>query len=232
MSKVFIGVGHGGKDPGAVANGLREKDINLVMALAMAEYLTQYGVEVALSRTADENDPLQEELREAKAFAPDLAVEIHNNAGGGDGFEAYVQTGAYKEQSRKLAQLMEAQVKAIGQNSRGIKTRLLATGQDYFGWLRLNQCPAVLCEGFFVDNAKDRVDFDTAPEQRAMGKAYAHGVLDYLGIPIKATEDKPAPSPVMYTVQVGAFASKANADAYAKDLKAKGINAFVTKKGV
>ncbi len=99
LSRTAIGVGHGGKDPGAVANGLREKDINLVMALEMAKILTRHGVEVALSRTADENDPLQEELREAKAFAPDLAVEIHNNAGGGDGFEVYVQTGAYKEQS-------------------------------------------------------------------------------------------------------------------------------------
>lgn len=82
MSKVFIGVGHGGKDPGAVANGLQEKDINLVMALEMAKILTRHGVEAALSRTADENDLLQEELAEAKAFAPDLAVEIHNNAGG------------------------------------------------------------------------------------------------------------------------------------------------------
>ena len=34
MSKVFIGVGHGGADPGAVANGFKEKDLNLVIALA------------------------------------------------------------------------------------------------------------------------------------------------------------------------------------------------------
>ena len=32
MPKVFIAVGHGGKDPGAVANGLKEKDINLAIA--------------------------------------------------------------------------------------------------------------------------------------------------------------------------------------------------------
>ena len=133
MSRVFIGVGHGGKDPGAVANGLREKDINLVMALEMTKVLTQHGVGVGISRTVDEADPLQEELAEAKAFAPDLAVEVHNNAGGGDGFEVYVQTGTYREQSRNLAQLMEEQVKQIGQNSRGIKTRLMANGQDYLG---------------------------------------------------------------------------------------------------
>ena len=198
MSKVFIGVGHGGKDPGAVANGLREKDINLVMALEMAKILTRHGVEVALSRTADENDPLQEELTEAKAFAPDLAVEIHNNAGSGDGFEVYVQTGVYASQSRKLAQLVEAQVKRIGQNSRGIKTRLMATGQDYFGWLRLNQCPAVLCEGAFLDS-KDREIIDTEQEQQAFGQAYAKAVLEYLGIPFQ--DIKPNPDTKTISIQ-------------------------------
>ena len=190
MSRVFIGVGHGGKDPGAVANGLREKDVNLVMALEMAKILSQHGVEVGLSRTKDENDPLQEELAEAKAFHPDLAVEVHNNAGGGDGFEVYVQTGTYKEQSRKLAQLIEEQVKQIGQNSRGIKTRLMANGQDYFGWLRLNLCPAVLCEGAFLDSP-DREILSTETEQQAFGQAYAKAVLDYLGIPFQEKKLNP-----------------------------------------
>lgn len=198
MSKVFIGVGHGGKDPGAVAGGLLEKDVNLVMALEMAQVLTRHGVEVGLSRTADEDDTLQEELAEAKAFAPDLAVEIHNNAGGGDGFEVYVQTGAHAKESRKLAQLMEAQVKQTGQNSRGIKTRLMAGGQDYFGWLRLNQCPAVLCEGAFLDSA-DREIIDTEQEQQAFGQAYAKAALEYLGIPYQ--DKKPNPDTKTISIQ-------------------------------
>lgn len=198
MSRVFIGVGHGGTDPGAVANGLQEKDINQVMALEMAKVLSQHGVEVGLSRTVDEADPLQEELAEAKAFAPDLAVEIHNNAGGGDGFEVYVQTGTYKEQSRRLAQLIEAQVKQIGQNSRGIKTKLMQSGQDYFGWLRLNQCPAVLCEGAFLDSL-DREIISTEAQQQAFGQAYAKAVLDYLGIPFQ--EQKPNPDSKTISLQ-------------------------------
>lgn len=198
MSKVFIGVGHGGKDPGAVAGGLLEKDVNLVMALEMAQVLTRHGVEVGLSRTADEDDTLQEELAEAKAFAPDLAVEIHNNAGGGDGFEVYVQTGAHAKESRKLAQLMKAQVKQTGQNSRGIKTRLMAGGQDYFGWLRLNQCPAVLCEGAFLDSA-DREIIDTEQEQQAFGQAYAKAALEYLGIPYQ--DKKPNPDTKTISIQ-------------------------------
>lgn len=88
MSKVFIGVGHGGTDSGAVKY-LVEKDINLKMAKYLAAYLKSCGVEVLMSRTVDENDPLTEEIRECNAFRPDLAVDVHNNAGGGSGFECY-----------------------------------------------------------------------------------------------------------------------------------------------
>ena len=89
IKKVFLGVGHGGADPGAVANGLREKDVNLGIALAAKAHLERAGVVVRLSRYRDENDSLAEEIRECNAYNPDLAVDVHNNAGGGDGFEAY-----------------------------------------------------------------------------------------------------------------------------------------------
>ena len=42
--KVFIGVGHGGSDPGAAANGFKEKDLNLAIALACNEELLRHGV--------------------------------------------------------------------------------------------------------------------------------------------------------------------------------------------
>lgn len=188
MAKVFIGVGHGGKDPGAVAGGLRESQVNLVMALAMREELERHGVTVGISRTKDEDDPLAQEIQEANAFGPDLAVEVHNNAGGGKGFEVYHQTGRYKTQSMELASTIEAQVKAIGQNSRGLKTKLTAAGTDWFGWLRQVNCPAVLCEGAFLDNPSDAALIDTPEKQRAFGVAYAKGVLDWLGVPWREEE--------------------------------------------
>ena len=195
MARVFIGVGHGGPDPGAVAAGIKESEANLQMALGLKAELERHGVTVGISRTRDEEDRLAEEISEANAFKPDVAVEVHNNAGGGDGWECYRQTStAYGQQSLRLGKAIEARVKAAGQNSRGVKTRLTGSGTDYFGWLRQVRAPAVLCEGFFVDNAKDRVDFDTAAEQRALGVAYAHGVLDYLGIAVKPV-DKPSPEP-------------------------------------
>lgn len=181
MANVFIGVGHGGKDPGAVGK-VREAAANLVIALALREELTRHGVYVGISRTQDENDPLAEEIKEANAFAPDVAIDVHNNAGGGDGFEVLVQTNRYATDSKRLGNLIEQEVKKIGQNSRGLKTRKNTAGTaDYFGFLREVKCPAVIVEGFFVDS-KDALDFDTIAEQRALGVAYAKGVLKYLGI--------------------------------------------------
>lgn len=186
--RVFIGVGHGGKDSGACASGYREADVNLVIANSMAQVLIRHNVGIQLSRTGDENDPLHEEVAECNAYAPDLAVEVHMNAGKGKGFEVYRQESSeYAVQSRRLAELIEVQVKAIGQNSRGIKGEMSPLG-FLFGWLTGCRCPAVLCEGAFLDSTEDVKMIDTEAKQRAFGVAYARGVLDYLGIPYQPVQ--------------------------------------------
>lgn len=223
MKRVFIGVGHGGKDPGAVKY-VKESEANLQMALGMKKVLEEHGIEVGISRIREEDDPLIEEIKEANAFHPDVAVECHNNAGGGDGFEVYRQTNSYAEKSLKLAKCIEKCVVASGQKSRGVKTRLNGSGSDYFGWCRQVRCPAVLCEGFFVDNKVDSSDYDTTAEQQEYGKLYALGVLDYFGIKynpqtggMKKPEKETKPAEQRYTVQVGAFVSaQSAADLYAK----------------
>lgn len=226
--KVFIGVGHGGADPGAVSGGVHEADINLTMALAMRDYLTMYGVDVGISRVTDENDPLDEEIAEANAFSPDLAVEIHNNAGGGDGWECYRQTNTYSNQSLRVAGKIEARVKEIGQNSRGIKTKFLPNGKDWFGWCRLVDAPAVLCEGFFIDNPIDAQDFRTVEQQEAMGVAYAKGVLDYFGIKLNPDTG----TGKAYRVQTGYFTTKSNAEGQAAALKEAGFPVIIKEEEI
>ena len=54
MSKrVYVGIGHGGSDPGAVANGFKEKDLTLSIGKYCNERLKQYGIETKISRTTD-----------------------------------------------------------------------------------------------------------------------------------------------------------------------------------
>lgn len=224
MKKVFIGVGHGGADSGAVGNNLKEKDLNLSIALACRDELKRHGVDVKMSREKDENDTLNEEVAECNAFSPDLAVDIHNNAGGGDGVEVYHH---YKGGiSKTLAENINAQVVQIGQNSRGTKTRLNANGTDYYGFIRMTKAPAVIIECAFIDNANDIKIIDTAAEQKTMGIAIAKGILKTLGISYKEPETKQN-NGKLYRVQVGAYADKANAEKMLSALKSKGFDGYI-----
>lgn len=216
--KVFLGIGHGGNDPGAVGF-LVEKDINLTMGTHCKNYLVKAGVIVQMSRTKDENDSLSDEIKECNAFNPDLAVDIHNNAGKGDGFEAY--HSIVGGMSEELAKNIEAEVKAIGQNSRGVKTRKNSSGRDYYGFIRSTKCPAVICEGVFVDNKADAAAADTEAECKNFGEAYAKGILKTLGIA------EPKESEKLYHVQVGAFENKKYAEELRDKLKAEGYSAFI-----
>jgi N-acetylmuramoyl-L-alanine amidase len=180
MSKVFLGVGHGGKDFGASANNLKEKDINLSIALFCRDELIRHNVEVLMSRITDEDDPLTDEIKECNAFDPDCAMDIHTNAGSGDGFEVYHSIGSTK--GEKLANLVNAEVLLIGQNSRGVKTRANSTGKDYYGFVRDTKCPAIITECAFIDNIGDISIADELAEQKKFGIAYAKGILKYLGI--------------------------------------------------
>lgn len=170
---VFLSAGHGGSDPGACAFGMREKDITLEIMLACKGALERAGVRVTPSRMRDEDDPVQQEVAEANRSGAEVAVSFHVNAGGGDGSESfYWSTSA---NGKRLAEIAERHLGAIGQNSRGVKTNNLM-------FTRATKMPAVLCECAFIDNDVDNDIIDTAPERAAFGIAYAQAIMEYLGI--------------------------------------------------
>ena len=212
---------HGGSDPGAVANNTKEKDLNLSIALACRDMLARHGVSVKMSRTQDENDTLSEEIKECNAFAPDLAVDIHNNAGGGDGAEAFYHYGGGK--SKTLAENILGEIVKVGQNSRGAKIRKNSNGKDYYGFIREVSAPSVIVECAFVDNASDLKILASESQRKSMGEAIAKGILKTLGIESKAEKSS------LYRVQVGAYLLKSNAEAMHKKLKAIGFDAFIVK---
>jgi N-acetylmuramoyl-L-alanine amidase len=219
--KVFISAGHGGSDPGAVANNTIEKDLNLSIALACRDVLVRHGIEVKMSRTKDENDPLSEEIKECNAYGAELAVSIHNNAGGGDGAEAFYHYGGGK--SKTLAENILAEIVKVGQNSRGAKIRKNSNGKDYYGFIRETSCPAVIVECAFVDNATDLQILATEGKRKAVGEAIAKGILKSLGVADLSEKTS------LYRVQVGAYLVKANAEAVQKKIKAIGFDAFIVK---
>ena len=171
--KVFIGVGHGGSDPGADVI-ITEKEYTLKTAFALAEILSEYGVDYKLSRTQDIDTDMNSKTAMCNNYDPDLVVDIHFNAGGGQGFEVYhsIVGGT----SKTLANNINEEVKKII-SSRGIKTKLDSNNRDYFAIIRETKAAAVLLEGGFVDNKKDADFIKKNYKKLAEAVSYTHLTL-------------------------------------------------------
>jgi N-acetylmuramoyl-L-alanine amidase len=75
---VVIDPGHGGRDPGAGADAIKEKELTLAIALALRdELLTRGGVRVALTRSDDRYLFLEERSSIARRLGADLFISIH-----------------------------------------------------------------------------------------------------------------------------------------------------------
>ena len=91
MSKptIYIAAGHGGNDPGAVSGKYIEKALTLKTALACQNYLRNYECETVMARTTDKSCTVAYKMEEVEKKRPSLVLEIHYNAGGGEGCEVY-----------------------------------------------------------------------------------------------------------------------------------------------
>lgn len=79
---LVIDAGHGGRDGGACANGAKEKNINLNVALAFGRYVEQNcpDVKVIYTRKTDVFVPLHERADIANKNHADIFISIHTNS--------------------------------------------------------------------------------------------------------------------------------------------------------
>ncbi len=81
IKKIIIDPGHGGKDPGAIAFGMKEKDIVLDVAKKLAPLLEkELQCKVVLTRDRDIFIPLEERTAIANTQNGDLFISLHINA--------------------------------------------------------------------------------------------------------------------------------------------------------
>lgn len=91
--KVIVDAGHGGSDPGAIGNGLYEKDLNLQAAQYMYKRLQELGISASITRDEDITLSRQERIDSAFTFGKDpdvILVSNHINAGGGEFIWHYI----------------------------------------------------------------------------------------------------------------------------------------------
>ncbi|MEO1488109.1 MAG: N-acetylmuramoyl-L-alanine amidase [Pseudomonadota bacterium] len=80
---IVIDAGHGGRDPGAVGNGIREKDVVLAIALLVRDLLLEQGtIRVAMTRADDRIVTLSERPEIARRLDADLFLSIHADSAG------------------------------------------------------------------------------------------------------------------------------------------------------
>ncbi|HCO11784.1 MAG TPA: N-acetylmuramoyl-L-alanine amidase [Desulfonauticus sp.] len=80
VKTIMLDAGHGGKDPGAISHGIKEKDINLRMVKILGKLLKEKGFRVIYTRTTDTFIPLEERTAMANSKKADLFISIHCNA--------------------------------------------------------------------------------------------------------------------------------------------------------
>ena len=203
---IAIDPGHGGSDPGAVANGLREKDLTLAVSLALKEELESYdGVRVVMTRTTDtrpsENTSadLSSRVDMAAAADADALVSIHFNSGSpiANGAEVwYPNSSSYNygthTQGRTLSNAIQKQLTSLGLADRGIKTRDNpyydyqdgSTG-DYYAIIRQareENMTGIIVEHAFVTSASDAALLHDANFVRSLGIADATGIAQAYGL--------------------------------------------------
>jgi N-acetylmuramoyl-L-alanine amidase len=168
---IVIDPGHGGSDNGAVGpTGVREKDVNLRIAMKLTSLLMQQGAVVRMLRDGDsavgsaggsQRQELEARLAASEQPDADFFLSIHNNAvGSGNAATAYgTETYYWTAMSALPARILQNHLAA----GLGTKNRFVSWRPFYV--LRAGDVPRVLVECAFVSNASE--------EKRMRGDEFA-----------------------------------------------------------
>ena len=215
---IVIDPGHGGADSGAMGNGLLEKNVNLELALGLAERLRDYDADVILTRTGDYRlDERAEIDRQERAYMAnradaDLFYSIHCNAHGSSaaGYEDFIYPTAppVTVKRRDVIHVPNAKVWTdAGRPNRGKKTA-------NFQVLRQTNMSAVLVEQGFLTNNVDAGLLKQNSFKEKLVEAMLQGIVLALNLQI----DVPNMPPIQGTPILGApQASVSQAQQWAKD---------------
>ena len=206
---IAIDPGHGGKDPGAVGNGLNEKDANWRIAMACVNELNTYsGVKVVVTRAQNEYvSSLSERVQRGVSQGADVVISFHCNSAGSasaHGAEVWVPntTNYHYNEARvagyELGSLILQKIVALGFEKRGVYSRNSESGTmykdasgeeigiaDYYGIIynsRLNGIPGIIIEHGFVSNANDASKLKDSAWCTKLGVADATAIAEYYGL--------------------------------------------------
>lgn len=179
--KVVIDPGHGGYDAGCMAEGYKEKDINLDLSKRVKLLLEKAGVKVYMTRSDDSTLSLKERVDFTNNINPTAFVSIHVNSSTSSAPEG-IDTHWYTNQSIPLARkIQNSLMKRVDAVDRGIK-------KNMFYVIHHTPVPAVLVEVGFLSNPKERREILTHSRKQKTSQAIAEGVIQFLGAKFSISE--------------------------------------------
>lgn len=185
---IVIDVGHGGSDPGKVStDGIKEKDINLQIALYLKDYLIAQNYTVYLTRetdcglydenvsnkkTSDLNNRIQF-FREKNAAC---VISIHQNS-----YPDTIQHGAQtfyftgSQEGKLFAEAIQNSLLKIDDTN----TRLAKSSDSYY-LLKHSAVPSVIVECGFLSNPEETAKLTDPNYQKQLAYAITIGACSFL----------------------------------------------------
>ncbi|ARU63031.1 hypothetical protein CBW65_20170 [Tumebacillus avium] len=185
---VMIDPGHGGYDPGVLADDLREADLALSIGKELQKALTNQKIAAAMTRTTD-TDFAQRGMKGTTAKRADLERRI--NMAFEQGATMYISLHAnvsalasrggaevfYSDdlpEAKKLAEIIQKKLHTLP----GMTKREAKPAKYYL--LRNQNIPTLIIECGYLNIPSDRSKLTSPPYQRQLAQVIAEGVQEYL----------------------------------------------------
>lgn len=199
---IVIDAGHGGEDGGTVGvNGAMEKDINLNIALKLAEYLKQNQFHVILTRDSDcsigdsglatiaerKRSDTKKRLQIVQETGECILISIHQNHFTESQYHgAQMFYSRNREESALLAELIR---KSVTESLQPENMRQNKQAESNIYLLYNAEVPAVLVECGFLSNPEEADLLTQEDYQNDMAAAIYNGLLDFLQSELKNNEN-------------------------------------------
>lgn len=209
---IFIDLGHGGKDCGALGKKYNEANLVLEIGRELNNLLEKTNIKYQFSRLTDIFLTLEKRCELANKMKADIFLSIHINSSKrleAQGTEAFV----YSLKNNKVAIDFAAAIlnditKLLNTNNRGVKEN------SKFTVLKDTKMSALILEVEFISNVKqEQVIKDNV---KAIAKVIYENILSLYGV---KEQDE-----YLYKVCIGAFKNKDNAIKLKNEAMLKGFN--------
>jgi N-acetylmuramoyl-L-alanine amidase len=178
---IVIDPGHGGSDPGHLSenkNHLPEKELNLLIAKKVGNYLEKYlkNIKVVYTRSDDTFPTLDDRVNLANSMSVDYFISVHCNANHKKtvhGTESHVHSLSSKKSVALAKEFEKEFTTRAGRKSRGVKD-----GNDRehsLQVLKYTTMTSVLVECGFLTNEKEANYLNTTNGQDILASAIFRG---------------------------------------------------------